>query len=344
MHTNEVRQSRQASAWDQFLLSSRPDIGFLQSSWWADFQAGGNWGHFGVVFRDGDDICGGARVFRRPFEEGKCYYYIPEGPVLPANEGDAKQIYQATLAYIDRKRGEDPNLVTHLRLEPRWISRPAFVGEGCREAGSWIEPRNTLHIDLGLSKADLLAQMKPKGRYNIGVARKHGVLIVEDLSSRGLADFLKIYAETVERHGLRGNRTAYFEDLFDMLGEHLCGSVYFAEYQDKRIATALIIYFGDRATYLFGGSTKDYRRTMAPYLLHFEAILEAKARGYRWYDFYGIAPQDKVDHKWAGISVFKRKFGGVELSFVPALDQIYDAVGYEEFRRRKSKKNERIKR
>jgi lipid II:glycine glycyltransferase (peptidoglycan interpeptide bridge formation enzyme) len=74
---------------------------------------------------------------------------------------------------------------------------------------------------------------------------------------------------------------------------------------------------------------------MAPYLLHFEAIRAAKARGHKWYDFYGIAPKDKPDDRWAGFSVFKRKFGGVELNFVPALDHVYDPDGYEQFRKRK---------
>jgi lipid II:glycine glycyltransferase (peptidoglycan interpeptide bridge formation enzyme) len=72
---------------------------------------------------------------------------------------------------------------------------------------------------------------------------------------------------------------------------------------------------------------------MAPYLLHFEAMRRAKARGHRWYDFYGIAPHSQADHRWANISMFKRKFGGVELSFVPALDYIYNPASYEDYRR-----------
>lgn len=337
MDEQGAQWSRRAEAWDRFLDSSRPDIGFLQSSWWADFMEDRGWGHFGAIFRDGDEIFGGGRVLTRSFAPGKCYYYMPEGPVLPDDEADADQLFQAVLAFIDGKRKQEPELVSHLRLEPRWACRPRFV-QGCREAGSWLEPRTTLHIDLGVSECGILAQMKPKGRYNIRVARRNGVAVVEDRSAEGVEDFLRIYGETMDRHELGGKRASYLRDLTDLLFDVERGSLFFAEYQGTRLAAALVVYFGNRATYFFGGSRTMHRQVMAPYLLHFEAMLKAKALGHRWYDFYGTAPPGKPNHRWANISSFKRKFGGVELSFVPALDYIYDPASYEDYRRSKSRK------
>lgn len=330
--------SRRAKVWDQFLEQSKPDIGFMQSSWWAEFLADRGWGHFGAVFKDSEEIFGGARVLTRSFAPGKCYYYVPEGPVLPDDDADAEQLFQAVLSFIDKKRKQEPELVSHLRLEPRWTHRPSFV-QGCREAGSWFEPRTTLHIDLSPSESDILAQMKPKGRYNIRVARKNDVSVVEDRSSEGVEDFLEIYSETMIRHELGGKRERYMRDLIDILFAADHGSLFFAEYQGERLATALVVYFGNRATYFFGGSRTVHRQVMAPYLLHFEAMLKAKALGHRWYDFYGIAPPDKPNHRWANISTFKRKFGGSDLRFVPALDFIYDSSSYEEYRRLKSRKH-----
>ena len=57
-----------------------------------------------------------------------------------------------------------------------------------------------------------------------------------------------------------------------------------AEYEGKRIATALVVYFGRRATYSFGGSLAAHRRVMAAHLLHFEIMRRAKALGHEWYD------------------------------------------------------------
>jgi peptidoglycan pentaglycine glycine transferase (the first glycine) len=327
---------RRATAWDQFLESSRPDIGFMQSSWWAEFMAQRGWGHFGEVYRDNEEVLGGARVLTWSFAPGKSFYYIPDGPVLPKDGDDARQLFEAILEDIEQKRQDDPDLISHLRLEPRWTHRPSFV-TGCREAGSWLEPRDTLHIDLSLAEDALLAQMKPKGRYNIGLARRNGVSVIEDRSPGGLSDFQKIMDETVSRQGLRGKPAGFFKDLIDILSEADRGSLFFAEHQSQRLAAALVIFFGDRATYFYGGSLTDRRNVMAPYLLHFEIMLKAKTRGHKWYDFYGIAPADKPDHRWAKISAFKRKFGGSEMAFGPALDFIFDDSSYQEYRRSRSK-------
>ncbi len=308
----------------------------MQSSWWADFLVTCGWGHFGTVLKDGEEILGGARVMTYSFASGKCCYYIPEGPVLPGDEEDAKQIFEAVMAFIDDKRRQEPEVVSHLRLEPRWSMRPSFA-RGGRKSSGWMEPRRTLHIDLSLSETAMLAQMKPKGRYNIGVARRHGVSVVADQSPQGLEDFLELYGETCNRHGLRGHRDEYFYDLMATLADGR-GSIFFAEYQGMRLATALVVYFGDRATYFYGGSRDVHRRVMAPYLLHFEAMLKAKARGHRWYDFYGIAPPNTPNDRWANFSAFKRKFGGVELSFVPTLDYIYDPESYQAYRQRRRAK------
>jgi lipid II:glycine glycyltransferase (peptidoglycan interpeptide bridge formation enzyme) len=109
-------------------------------------------------------------------------------------------------------------------------------------------------------------------------------------------------------------------------------SIFFAEYSGKRLAAALVVYFGRWATYFFGGSLSLYRRVMAPYLLHFEIMRQAKARGCEWYDFWGVALKDKPDHPWQDISVFKRKFGGVDVNLVPPLDYVYAAAAYERYR------------
>jgi len=108
-------------------------------------------------------------------------------------------------------------------------------------------------------------------------------------------------------------------------------SLFFAEHRGRRLAAALVVTFGRRATYLFGGSLLAHRRVMAPSLLHFEIMRRAKASGCEWYDLWGVAPSDEPDHAWQQISEFKRKLGGVEVQLVPTLDYVYDPAGYDRF-------------
>ncbi len=334
---NELERTRQATDWDRF-QATLPDGGFMQTSWWAEFMENLGWGHFGVVVRDGGTILGGAQVLRNLFSPGHCYYYIPEGPALPADPEDGAQVHQYIMAYIEKVRQNDKNNVSHLRIEPRWERLPGYI-TGFNAARSWMEPRNTLCIDLALPEDGMLAQMKPKGRYNVGLARRYGVTVVEDASPQGVADFLRLYNETISRQNILGKRQTYFYPLIDMLTELDQGSIFFAEYAGERIAAVLTVHFGCRVTYFYGGSTERHRQVMAPYLLHFEIMLRMKTRGYQSYDLYGIAPSDQPEHKWANLSAFKRKLGGQEFQFVPAQEYVYDAEAYERYKNSKANKS-----
>ena len=44
-------------------------------------------------------------------------------------------------------------------------------------------------------------------------------------------------------------------------------------------------------------------------------ILDGREKAMRWFDFWGIAPPDEPDHNWAGITEFKRGFGGEPRSY-----------------------------
>ncbi len=326
----EAEWLRRWKAWNEF-LESKTNTGFMQSSWWADFRVASGWGHFGVVLRDGEVIVGGAVVMAYSFAPDKCFYYIPEGPVLPESESSAERVFQKTMEFIEEKRKKGQQVVSHLRIEPRWERVPSFV-RGFQETDEWFEPRDTICIDLNPSECAILAQMKPKGRYNIGVARRYDVSVVEDVSPQGIEDFLNIYEETVARQNLEAKDPSFFHTLIPTLSALQRGSLFFAEYQGMRLATALVVYFGRRATYFYGASLAAHRSVMAPYLLHFEIMRKAKALGYQWYDLCGVAPQSEPNHRWTNISVFKRKLGGQELRLVPTLDYIYDPAAYEDYR------------
>jgi peptidoglycan pentaglycine glycine transferase (the first glycine) len=320
-------------AWDR-LLETTPDTGFMQSSWWAEFRTTAGFEHFGIMLKDRNTILGGAVVLKFTYADDHCFYYVPEGPVLPADDSVAGSVFEAILTAIEERRRTEQKRISHLRIEPRWQRLPGFVVgfQPVRPFSDvYFEPRNTQCIDLRPPEEAILAQMKPKGRYNIRVAQRHGVSVVQDVSEQGLADFQRIYEETAARQGMEAKPPDYFQALVSLLSSRRCGSVFFAEHQGARVAAAVVVYFGGRATYFFGGSLDTHREVMAPYLLHFEIMRAAKTLGHDWYDLWGTAPDDEPDHPWHDISVFKRKFGGVAVDLVPTLDYVYDAAAYDEY-------------
>ena len=157
------------TTWDTF-LETKTDTGFRQSSWYTTLKVARGWEHFGTVLRDGDTIVGGAMVLARSFAPDKCYYYIPDGPVFLEEDSlaEQEQVFRAVLSFIERKRQTEQQVVSHLCINPRWEQVPSFV-MGFQESSHYNgSPRDPLCIDLNASEDAILAQMKPKGRYNSG--------------------------------------------------------------------------------------------------------------------------------------------------------------------------------
>jgi len=320
-------------AWDKF-VEATPESGFMQSSWWVEFRNYCGFENFGITLTDGEEIAGGAVVLKFSYADNSCFYYIQDGPVLPSDSLAAEEVFHAILDAIEERRESESSVVSHLRIEPRWQGLPGFVC-GFRSipplADRYLEARDTRCIDLRPSEVDILAQMKPKGRYNVGVARRYGVSVIEDSSPQGLADFQCIYEETAVRQGMEAKPSDYFQQLLSLARPSRHVSIFFAEYQGIRLATALVIYFGPRATYFFGGSRDIHRHVMAPYLLHFEIMRKAKSLGHSCYDLWGIAPANDPEHPWSNFTAFKAKFGGAEFHLVPTLDFVYDQRVYDQY-------------
>lgn len=217
-----------------------------------------------------------------------------------------------------------------------------------------MQPEHTLILDISKTEGEILAQMKPKGRYNIKVAEKNGVYIVEDSDTRY---FFQLYSEMAKRHSITYRTPQYFQKLFDILNSKGYCKVFTAynrkssvvssqskprtiqSANNKRqtaneipIASVIISFFNNRATYLFGGSSDEYKNLMAPYLLQWTAIREAKSQGCAEYDFFGIAPPDKPHHPWRGVTDFKKKFGGQEVEIAGSWDLVLRPAEYQVFK------------
>jgi peptidoglycan pentaglycine glycine transferase (the first glycine) len=328
------------AAWDRF-LEATPATGFMQSSWWADFRTTVGYRHFATILKRSGHILGGALVQRFRHRSGTVFYYMQDGPVLPETDTSlAADVLEATLADVRERCTAEKETVSHLRIEPRWERAPVPLAgfEPVARRDRYVEPRNTLCVDLRPHLETILAGMQPKGRYNIAVARRHGVAVVEDTSRRGLADFLRIYRDTAARQGFKTKPASYFEKLLAASPPGRGAFLHFAEHEGVRLAAALVVRFGSRATYFYGGSLAERRNVMAPYLLHFEIMLGAKEAGHEWYDLWGVAPAGARSHPWAGISVLKRRFGGREVRLVPTLDYVYDRSAYMRYQAAEAKR------
>lgn len=306
--------------------------GFHQSFGWASFKQLEGWRIYKVgIFSDNDQLVGGAIVHEFTFMNGTGFLNIPEGPILNYEDGavlsEQWRTLKGALAGLATKKPEMK--ITHVRIEPRSEDIPQWFFDGSHKAPLNLQPRFTRVLSLSESEEAILKQMKQKGRYNIGLAEKKGVN-VRQAGREDLGVFYSLYQETFGRHEFEGKALSFFDHLFETFADHL--SLFIAEVGGEPLAAALIVNFGDRATYLYGGSTDKLRGTMGPYALHWEIMKEAKKKGIRTYDLWGVSgPEDGEGHEWAGLTKFKKQFGGEELGFVGAYDFVIQEDLYEAF-------------
>lgn len=255
---------------------------------------------------------------------GRSWLWIPYGPL-----GFSECIFEdlARLAKEERAlfaRIEPPvdwkNEYTDL-IKKKWVVKPS----PCR-----FTPEHTLILDVTKSEKEILGRMKPKGRYNISVAKKHGIMV--KLWTGDEAEFNAFYEilkKTADRDAFGIHPAFFYKKLLETFGVDRAALFLAAEPASKKIiAGIIVIFYKDTATYYYGASDHQYRNFMAPYLLQWEAILEAKRRGMKQYDFLGIAPENSENHPWTGVSEFKKKFGGKEIVYPPAFDIVYQPFIY----------------
>jgi lipid II:glycine glycyltransferase (peptidoglycan interpeptide bridge formation enzyme) len=183
-----------------------------------------------------------------------------------------------------------------------------------------IQPTKTIILDITKSEQELLNQMHYKTRYNIQLARKRGVEIRNPKSEiRNFEEFWRLMQETTRRDGFRPHPKEYYRKMLEIPGIEL----FVAEFQNKIIAANIVVFWEKTVIYLHGASDYEHRNLMAPHLLQWEQIQEAKKHGCLEYDFWGID-----ENKWPGVTRFKKGFGGKEIEYPGAYDLVFQPTWY----------------
>ncbi len=252
-----------------------------------------------------------ALVIRHEMPFGMNWLEVPRGPLFE----DEKSL-SAILKMIEdlgkKEKAVFVRVSSYEKLETRSPRRAKL-----EIAKSDHHPETSLVIDLSRSEEEILSQMKPKGRYNIKVAEKHNVTVGP---SDNVDAFYKILSKTGNRDGFGVHPKSYYEKMLSSLAGHV--QLLLANYEGKVIAGGIFVYLDEWGIYYYGASDNEYRNVMAPYLVQWEAIKEAKKRGCKHYDFLGIAPENAKKHPWAGVTDFKKKFGGDVVNYPKAKELV----------------------
>ncbi len=315
-------------------IAGLPGAHILQTWQWGELKGQYGWQPFPQLWHDEQgQVRAAALVLRRAVPGGLSVLYVPRGPLVDWNDRQWSQRVITDLQALARKMGAifikiDPELITGTGVpgsdedQPNPIAAEVLDGmksAGWRESQEQVQFRNTVYLDLTGSEADWLARMKQKARYNLRLAQKKGVQ-VRAAAQADLPLLYQMYAETSVRDGFVIRDENYYLRLWRMFIDQGLAEPLIAEVDGQPVAGIFPFYFARRAWYLYGMSRQAHREKMPNYLLQWEAMRRAKARGCTLYDLWG-APDvfDDSDSMW-GVFRFKEGLGGQVIRTAGAWD------------------------
>jgi lipid II:glycine glycyltransferase (peptidoglycan interpeptide bridge formation enzyme) len=319
--------------WDNF-VQAHPHAHLLQTSRWAELKRAYGWRAQAAQVG-----AAGALVLLRPLPLGFSLGYVPRGPLADWNNPAGLEALLRELDQIARARR-----AVCLKLEPDLPDTPAaarqLAGLGLRPSPHTVQPSRTLVVDLSGSETEVLARMKPKTRYNIGLAPRKGVTARPAAGPADLEAFAALLAETGARDRFAVHAPDYYRRAYQLFQPAGQCELFLAEWQGQALAGVMAFALGRSAWYFYGASSTRERNRMAPYLAQWEAMRWARARGALTYDLWGVPDEDEPvleaefeqrhDGLW-GVYRFKRGFGGRLARTVGAWDRVYQPALYQAY-------------
>lgn len=312
----EIEISENQEGWDDWLKENSQYNRFTQSWQWGDVLIGEGKKIERLAVIEGGVVLAQAQIIYSNLVFGWKYAYCPNGPVIIKNEDE---IYKALIKYLKQKG------CIFFRVEPE-----KFSDNRIAEKSIELNPPATLILDLNKTETDLLGGMHQKTRYNINLAVKKDIKII---NKKDFQIFWNLMKETGKRDEFKLHGEGHYRQI---LNSNLSYQLT-AMFEDKPVACIVCIGFGDTFSYLYGASDYNYRNLMTPYLLQWEGIKFAKSLDFKYYDFFGVAPktngkaeeyESDPKHQYAGVTRFKLGFGGVPYETTGTWDIIIEKNKY----------------
>lgn len=334
-----IKQIENQALWDKFISQNYPHT-FLQSWAWGDFNRTLNNKVWRLAVFDQDKLVG---VFLTIKEEARrgVFLFVPHGPILKSgpiksglnNKGfdqwESKQKFKVlkeiTTFLINRASEENCSFI---RVSPVFSkteeNEVIFKRLGFAKAPIHIHSEFSWILDLTPPEEILLKKMRKTTRHLLKKNHKPPleVVMVEDLE--GLSSFYRLYQQTIKTKGFVGYDLDYLKAelvAFKNSPRADC-RLYLAYHKREPLAAAFVVLYGQSAFYHHGARLRQQTKIPASHILQWTIIKRLKKEGYLFYNFWGIAPKNKPNHPWQGLTIFKRGFGGFEEKYLPSQDYV----------------------
>jgi len=314
-----VREIADREQWEAYVRQFSPNS-FLQSWDFGQFhQSLGDRPLYLGLF-EGNSQAGGG-LFVLTYARRGNYYACAAGPLVREGTSYAEAVtlfvdYLKTRAHQDR--------ASFIRIRPALLNTPdnekRFRDFGFLPSVMHLHAERTWVLDLSLTEEEILAAMRKNTRYYVKRAPKDGVSVSMCFDRDAVEILYRLQQETVSRQHFVPFTHDYFMGLFEAFKANNEVALFTATFETQPIASAMVNYYGDSAVYHYAASANEFSKLPGAYAILWAAIKEAKLRGCRYFNFWGVVGDDQEKHPWYGLSRFKKGFGGQEIWYLHAQD------------------------
>ena len=321
-----VKTVKNQTEWDEF-VTAHPDANFLQS-----------WDFYEFYFSRGFDI-----VRRGIYDENDQLVGVYAGEVEPAKRG--RHLAVAGGPIFDWSNPEVKKLIfddmelqakklkcTFVRVRPQLQNTPenakTFQQLGFRKAPMYLSVEFAGVLNLENSEEEILKNMRQRLRRALRKAEKNQITIEKTSDPKAIHDFYQIELQTAKRHDFYAFSEDFLTKQFAAFAKNDEAVLYIAKLNGEILAENFMIFYGNEASYHYGVSSELGTKYSGAPLLHMEAMRDARKRGIKRYNFWGIVDENDTKHRFYGVSVFKRGFGVEELKYLEARDLVLDKISY----------------
>ena len=299
----------------------------LQSWEWGDFKAQTNHIVERVGIFEGQKMIGGFQVIFNslpaPFSSTRIGYVpkgrMPDEAQINALKSLAEKHQAAFIKLepdvaqpVDTSTSAAADIISFLEKNGATKGKPLFT-----KYDFWLNIRPT--------EEELFASFHSKTRYNIRLAIKKGVQIVENTSPEGMEVYIKLMEETTKRQGFYNHTGDYFRQLLKYFSDGNQIHIFHALYEGQPLTAWIVFNFNGKLYYPYGASSNDHREVMPNNLMLWEVIRFGKSQGCQLFDLWGsLGPDPDKNDPWYGFHRFKAGYNPVLMEYIGTFDLVYN--------------------
>ena len=312
----KITEENDKKIWDEF-CNLQNDYPFFQSSVWSEIESKLGYKIFKFKVEKNKNLVAVFQIVKINAKRGK-YLYLRQGPVFKQYNSEIFKAIIDFLKVLGKKEKVDFIRIGRFPQEQdalETLRRYGFINSAYQNAEAqvvWV-------LDLDKSEQDLLKAMRKSHRYLIKKSKELDIKLIKTKNPKDLERFLSLYKNlSLRKHFIAHKGVREEFEIFSKNDEEV---LFLAQYENKIIGGAIIAFVGNCAIYRHSASDDNFKHIPASYLIQWEAILEAKKRGKKIYNFWGITPDNAgKNHPWNGLTLFKTGFGGRKIYYLPIMD------------------------